>query len=370
VKRKKAAGGAPYMQFDTTVEHDAAPVFSKTGPADGPDGFAAIHHPTALSAPKRAPVTAIVVTYYTGPVLARTIASLKAQPEITEIIIVDNGNWTDAVVRAAVPDEDGPRVEIVSGHGNVGFSAACNMGAKRAGGDYLLFLNPDAVLPTGGVSQLLADAKDHDHPWMIGAKLVDPDGIEQVGSRRATLTPWRALVETLRLYKLAPRHPYFRRFNMHADPCPGEVVPVPVTSGACFLISADDFSLVGGFDEKYFLHVEDVDFCLRFGQAGGTVYFDPKVQVTHFKGSSRANRIGIEFHKTRGMHHYFRRHFARVYPPLFLPLVSVFLWLRLAVFSASHMTKQALCMVGLRQKRGRAGMERARAFVATRSSRR
>ncbi|MEL6789953.1 MAG: glycosyltransferase family 2 protein [Pseudomonadota bacterium] len=363
------------MNFDAIIDEGAEPVLAKRH-GDSP----AVPSPTG-AAPNfslketKATVTAIVVTYYTGPVLARTIASLKVQPEIAEIIIVDNGNWTDAVVRAAVPGDtktsaDEPRMEIVSGHGNVGFSAACNMGAARAAGDYLLFLNPDAVLPTGGVSQLLADGQNRDHPWLIGAKLVDPDGIEQVGSRRATLTPWRALVETLRLYKLAPRHPYFRRFNMHADPCPGEVVPVPVTSGACFLIGAKDFALVGGFDEKYFLHVEDVDFCLRFGQAGGTVYFNPKVHVTHFKGSSRANRIGIEFHKTRGMQHYFRRHFARVYPPFFLPLVSIFLWLRLSAFCVSHMAKQALCMVGLRQKRGRAGMERARAFVATRSARR
>ena len=315
-------------------------------------------------------VSAIVVTYFTGPVLARTIASLKAQPEIAEIIIVDNGNWTDAVVRAAIPDEDGPRVEIVSGHGNIGFAAACNMGAQRAQSGLLLFLNPDAVLPTGGVAQLIADGADKARPWMIGAKLVDPDGIEQVGSRRTTLTPWRAFVETVQLYKFAPRHPYFRRFNLHADPCPGQVIPVPVTSGACFLIPAEDFALIDGFDEKYFLHVEDVDFCLRFGNKGGTVYFDPNVRVTHFKGSSRASRIGIEFHKTRGMQRYFQRDFAGVYPPLFLPVVSLFLWLRLGAFAVAHVFRQALSMVGLRKKRGRVGMQRARAFVATRSARR
>ena len=315
-------------------------------------------------------VSAIVVTYFTGPVLARTIASLKAQPEIAEVIIVDNGNWTDAVVRAAVPDEQGPRIEIVTGHGNVGFSAACNMGAQRAVCDYLLFLNPDAVLPTGGLARLIADAADKDHPWMIGAKLVDPDGCEQVGSRRATLTPWRAFVETLKLYKFAPHHPYFRRFNMHADPCPGEVIPVPVTSGACFLIPAQDFAAINGFDENFFLHVEDVDFCLRFGQAGGTVYFNPNVHVTHFKGSSRANRIDIEFHKTCGMQLYFKRHFSKVYPGIFLVLVNVFLWLRLGAFSIVHMFRQALSFMGLRKKHGRVGMERARALVATRAARR
>jgi len=320
-------------------------------------------------------ISAIVVTYFTGPVLARTIASLKAQPDIAEIIIVDNGNWTDAVVRAAAldvesPEDNGPRIEIMSGHGNVGFAAACNLGARQAASTYLLFLNPDAILPSGGAAQLLADGIEKEHPWMIGAKLVDPDGIEQVGSRRTTLTPWRAFVETLKLYRFAPRHPYFRRFNLHADPCPDDVIPVPVTSGACFLIPAADFAIVDGFDEKYFLHVEDVDFCLRFGNAGGTVYFDPHVEVTHFKGSSRASRIGIEFHKTKGMQLYFQRHFSAVYPPVFLWIVNVFLWLRLGAYSALQLMRQGLSLVGLRKKRGRAGIIRARAFVATRSSRR
>ncbi|MEL6212381.1 MAG: glycosyltransferase family 2 protein [Pseudomonadota bacterium] len=253
-----------------------------------------------LSNTQAAPVSAVIVSYFTGPVLARSISSLREQPEIGEIFLVDNGNWEGAVeaaIAAAETEEgSGAPVTVISGHGNVGFATACNLGARCATRDYLLFLNPDAIMEPGGVAQLLRNGRTLSRPWMIGPKLVDPDGGEQQGGRRATLTPWRAFVEATGLYRLAPQHPYFRRFNLHNDPCPGELCPTPTISGACFLLSREDYFSIDGMDERYFLHVEDVDFCLRFGNAGGAVYYNPKVVVLHFKSSSRVNAMRVERH--------------------------------------------------------------------------
>ena len=181
-------------------------------------------------------VSAVIVSYFTGPLLARAIASLKAQAEVTEIIVVDNGNWEGAVADAVNATPEGAPVTVITGHGNVGFATACNLGAKKATSDYLLFVNPDAVVPAGGVAALLSEGSDLQRPWMIGPKLVDPDGAEQQGSRRATLTPWRAFVEITGLYRMAPRHPYFRRFNLHSDPCPEKLQKTPTISGACFFL--------------------------------------------------------------------------------------------------------------------------------------
>ncbi|MBL4620077.1 MAG: glycosyltransferase family 2 protein, partial [Marinicaulis sp.] len=117
-----------------------------------------------------------------------------------------------------------------------------------------------------------------------------------------------------KLYKIAPKHPYFQRFNMHTYECPEDVIDVPTLSGACFLIPAEDYALIDGMDEHYFLHVEDVDFCLRFAKAGGKIYFNPHVSVLHFKSSSRANPVKIEARKTSGMIRYFNTHFSDTYP--------------------------------------------------------
>jgi hypothetical protein len=279
-------------------------------------------------------VSAIVVSYFTGGVLARCLDALRLQPGVREIILVDNGNPEGAMEAAIGPEGDGPPVRVVSGHGNVGFAVACNMGARLAACDTLLFVNPDAIMPPGGALRLAQDGAARGGSWLIGAKIVDPDGAEQRGSRRATLTPWRAFVEATSLYRFAPRHPYFRRFNLHGDPCPAEVTPVPVISGACFMTPRTDYWSIGGMDERYFLHVEDVDFCLRFADAGGTVYFDPHVCVLHFKSSSEVDPVLVDMRKTSSMLRYFRAHFSEPYPAPFLWLVGVVLWAQFAVKAA------------------------------------
>ncbi len=313
-------------------------------------------------------VSAIIVSYYTGPLLARSIASLKAQPEISEIIVVDNGNWTGAVATAAAASPDGAPVRIISGQGNVGFAKACNLGARGATGDYLLFLNPDAVMPSCGVARLLEDAETLPRPWLVGAKLVDPDGPEQQGSRRATLTPWRAFVEATKLYRFAPRHPYFRRFNLHADQCPKSVARVPTISGACFFLPREDYFSVNGMDERYFLHVEDVDFCLRFGRAGGDVYFNPHVSVTHFMSSCRVNPMRVERRKTISMLRYFRTHFSAEYPAPFHWMVWAALWISFYAKYANRLASRGLAIVSFGALGG-ARFRRARGMVVRQLSR-
>ncbi len=313
-------------------------------------------------------VSAIVVSYFTGPLLARAIASLKNQDDVCEIIVVDNGNWEGAVAAAIEVNPGGPPASIISGHGNVGFATACNLGAKRAKGEYLLFLNPDAVMPTGGVARLIADGARLKRPWLIGPKIINPDGSEQQGSRRMTLTPWRAFVEATRLYALAPRHPYFRRFNIHGDPCPDKVTALPVISGACFFLHREDYFSIGGMDERYFLHVEDVDFCLRFGEAGG-VYFDPHVSIPHHKSSSRVSAIRVERRKTASVIRYFNTHFSDPYPAPFLWLTAGVLWATFAAKLAGRAATRAGALLRLRAELGGVGARRARQLSVRRRGR-
>ncbi len=314
-------------------------------------------------------ISAIVISYFTGPLLSRSISSLHEQAEIGEVILIDNGNFPGAVERAVEENSGGAPIRVLSGHGNIGFAAACNLGAANARHDFLLFFNPDAIMPAGGVARLLADANKLKRPWLMGAKLIGPDGIEQQGSRRETLTPWRAFVEAARLYKLAPRHPYFRRFNLHAQDCPIEISPTPTISGACFLLPKEDYDKIGGMDERYFLHVEDVDFCLRFANAGGRVYFNPNVSVIHYKSSSRANPVKIEARKTAGVIRYFKTHFADAYPRPFLWLVAGVLWLSFGILVIRRAIGKLWRLAGMVVRTGLRGVRRARAISARRSSR-
>ncbi len=268
-------------------------------------------------------VSTVMVTYRTGPLLFEAIEAVLSQDGLCELILVDNGNPPEVVaeIERCVAKDD--RLILLSGHGNIGFAAGCNLGAKSAHGEYLLFLNPDCVLPPGGLRDLLAEGIGRPRPWMLGSRVVNPDGSEQQGSRREILTPWIAFVETLRIDRLAPDHPYFKRFNQHTSSTPEKTTAVPVISGACMMLPAEDYWTSSGMDEGYFVHVEDIDFCNRFRVAGGEIFFVPHVAVLHFHSTSAASPLFIEWHKTRGFIRYFRKNFVGIYPPLFLSLVNV-----------------------------------------------
>lgn len=289
-------------------------------------------------------ISAIVVTFNTGPVLAQCLAALASEPGVCEVILVDNGNPdgdVDAAMKAAL---GGAPIRLIAGQGNVGFAVACNMGARMASGEMLLFVNPDALIPPGGAAALAKSGEACGGSWLMGAKIVDPDGAEQRGSRRATLTPWRAFIETTRLYALAPRHPYFRRFNLHGDPCPADVTPVPVISGACFMTPKADYWAIGGMDERYFLHVEDVDFCLRFAEGGGKVYFNPHVAVIHFRSTSDVDPVFVRMRKTSSMLRYFRTHFSEPYPAPFMWFLSLLLWTKFAASASLIILKRTFSL--------------------------
>ncbi len=213
----------------------------------------------------RESVSVIIVSYWTGPLLVRSVFSALRQPEVAEVIVVNNGNWSGSMDRlTALAGDQADKLKIISGHGNVGYAGGCNIGARAATGKFLFILNPDAILPDNAVADMLSEAARLEGDWLLGGKLINPDGTEQAGARRSPLTPWTAFVEIAKLYKFAPHHPYFRRFNRHEEPCPGETTMIPVISGACMLMKRETFFTIDGMDEDYFLHVEDVDFVFGY----------------------------------------------------------------------------------------------------------
>ena len=211
-------------------------------------------------------------------------------------------------------------LQVVNGHGNVGFARGCNIGARQARGQYLLLLNPDCLLSPSAIPALLSEATAFDGDWMLGCRVLNPDGTDQRGSRRALLTPYTAFVEVFRLDRLMPRHFNRHRLNHHESPLPNCTARVPAITGACMMLQATTFRAVGGMDEGYFLHVDDLDLCRRLRGAQIPIYFTPNVEVVHHAGSSQANPIRVEWHKTRGFLRYFFRHYRDL---RWLPLVAL-----------------------------------------------
>ena len=288
-------------------------------------------------------ISVIMVSYWTGPVLSAAIESVLApnQDGAAELIVVDNGNPPAVTRELARRAEEEARLTLVSGHGNVGFARGCNIGVRRARGRYLLLLNPDCCLSPGAIPALLAEAKTLGDDWMLGCRVLNPDGSDQRGSRRTLLTPYTALVETFRLDRLAPRLLRRYRLNHHDSPLPEVTTCVPAVSGACMMLPAATFHAVGGMDEGYFLHVDDLDLCFRLHRAGIPVYFTPHVEVVHHAGSSRRSPVLVEWHKMRGFLRYFRVHFHGLRWWLLLGLLGAGILLRFGVKAMQSLLHQA-----------------------------
>ena len=279
-------------------------------------------------AARKRPISVIMVSYMTGPALMEAISAVLEDRDIHELIVVDNGNTESARTRLSQLTAKRNRVRFLQGHGNIGFARACNYGAKMATGHYLLFLNPDAVISKGAARQLANAGDGLVQPWITGGLLRDEKGNEQRGARRRALTPMSALVSFIPILEVIPG---FRSIHRETDPLPTHPVQIDTISGACLMTDRLCFEKMGGFDERYFLHVEDIEICRRARQMGGQVGFVPGATVMHYGSTSNVPRVWIEKEKLKGFIRYFWN-----YKPGVLPKI-------LTVFAAPFM---AIAIVG------------------------
>ncbi|SDM62616.1 glycosyltransferase family 2 protein [Maricaulis salignorans] len=253
-------------------------------------------------------LSVVTVSWMTGPHLMDAVAAVLAAPGVDEFVMVSHENPPAAVAALRELAASHANFVLIETDANLGFAKGCNIGARAASGDLVLFLNPDAILAPGAGEQLKRSAQMAlTRPWIIGARILNRDGSEQAGGRRGELTPRSAAVSFLRLDRLFPG---LRNLHWEADDVPDDMTEVPTVSGAAMMMRRDDFLEIGGFDESYFLHVEDIDICRSVRMAGGQVWFEPRVEILHFGGTSKSSPMRVETHKAAG----FVKYFWKFYP--------------------------------------------------------
>jgi GT2 family glycosyltransferase len=276
----------------------------------------------------------IIVAYHSGPILAEAIARALAAPTVTELIVVDNSAGADPAL-APLRGSSDPRLRLLDPGRNLGFGAACNLGADASRGDWLLFLNPDVLLPDGLITALLQRAAARPRLGALGVALADPQGRVDPASARRDPTPARALATLLRLDRLGLAE------GVSWRGLPSVPTPVEAISGALMLLPRKAFAAVGGFDTGYFLHAEDLDLCRRLRAAGFEVVVDLGLCATHLKGtSSRRQPLKVLDWKHQSLRRYFLTHDA----PRMAP------WQRRAVLLAESLRYRLLR--GLARLRG------------------
>ena len=240
-------------------------------------------------------ITALVVSYHTGPRLTDCLYALKGDPQVTAIVITDNGNppaaaaWMDAFVAST------PKARLIR-LPNPGFGAGVNAAARLAQTDHVLVINPDCVIKRGALRPMMTALRGAPAPAIAGGRIFDIRGREERGARRRTLTLARALG--------------LGRWTLDHEPMPTGAVLVGGITGAFFMMRTADFRALGGFDEAYFVHVEDVDLCRRTIEAGGSVIYVPAAGALHDGATSDVSAAVLTRHKARGLARYFRK-FAR-----------------------------------------------------------
>ena len=281
-------------------------------------------------------VSIVTVNYNAGAMLRDCVASAMTQCD--QIIVVDNASADDSLATLSAAFPGCEKLHIIRNELNLGFARGCNIGVQAASGHFLLFLNPDCILEPMVVSRLVAALDGHDRAGMAGAVLVDPDGTEQGGGRRAVPTPWRSFVRAFGLSRLASRWPkLFFDFHLHEQPLPDHDIEVEAISGACMMVRRDAMEDVGLLDEGYFMHCEDLDWCMRFRSKGWKILFVPDTRIVHYKGEcGRSRPVFVEWHKHKGMMRFYRKFFQHQYPGILMWFVAVGIWLRFALLVSRY----------------------------------
>jgi GT2 family glycosyltransferase len=284
----------------------------------------------------------IVVNHNAGSMLIDCIG--YALDQAAEIIVVDNASSDGSIERLESSFGDDERLTIVKYSKNWGFATGCNIGSRIAQGEYLMYLNPDCLLSGGTVKALVSSLKQNPDAAVAGGLLLNPDGTEQGGGRRAVPTPWRSFVRGFGLSQFANRWPkLFYDFHLHRQPLPDKPIEVEAISGACMMVTRERMEQVGFWDEDYFLHCEDLDICMRLRQRKWKILFVPDAPVIHYLGICGRNKpIFVEWHKHKGMLRFYRKFFRHQYPGFLMWIVAIGVCIRfigVTVYHAFHGTR-------------------------------
>jgi N-acetylglucosaminyl-diphospho-decaprenol L-rhamnosyltransferase len=236
-------------------------------------------------------IQVVIVNWNAGTLLADCLQSFEAVAEdkatLSRVTVVDNNSTDNSL--AGLPELAGNLpLQIIRNDGNIGFGAACNQGARGSTADFLLFLNPDTRLTAGSLeapAQFLMDPHNG-AVGIVGIQLIDPQGkVARNCARRPTA---RSMIgQSLGLdrcgFFIFPQH-----FMVEWDH--GDTRAVGQVMGAFFFLRRTLFEKLGGFDERFFVYYEDLDFAMRARELGATSVYLATARAFH-RGLGTTERV-------------------------------------------------------------------------------
>lgn len=225
-------------------------------------------------------LSVVTVTYSPGPHLDRFLASLSLATERPVCVVMADNGSSDGAPQAAV--ERYPNVELFCTGSNLGYGGAVNQAVARVdeADEWLVVANPDVQWGPGSIDALLDAAARWPRAATLGPLIRDPDGSVYPSARHLPSLIRGGMHAVLA--PLWPTNPWSSAYRQERLE-PSER-PVGWLSGSCLLVRRAAFDQVGGFDERYFMYMEDVDLGDRLGRAGWLNVYVPSAEVLHHKG--------------------------------------------------------------------------------------
>lgn len=265
-----------------------------------------------------------IVNYNTGIYLQQCLKRLENIPEIHCIYVIDNASVDVSLATIGESNLASGKIQVIRNDKNYGFSRAINQFIEVASSEYLLVLNPDCIVFPNTLSIVGAALAADSRAGMAGCLLQNSDGTEQRGGRRFLPD----LSSSFRRVIYGKSHAELG-FDLVNTPLPDFTVEVEAISGAFMLVRRAAIAEVGPMDEGYFLHCEDLDWCMRFHQAGWKILFVPAAKAVHYQGAgSNLRPVFVLWHKHRGMWRFYRKFYSQDSTRVLPCLVWIGIWLR------------------------------------------
>lgn len=245
-----------------------------------------------------------------------------------EIIVVDNNSADNSIEYLT---HKFPVVTFIANKENTGFAKACNQGFGQAKGNYILFLNPDTIVPEDCFTKCISFFEANKDVGALGIRMLDGSGNFLKESKRSFPSPSTSLYKLFGLAKLFPHSKTFSKYHLgylKED----ENNEVDVLAGAFMMIKKEVLDKVGGFDETFFMYGEDVDLSYRIQKAVYKNYYFADSSIIHFKGeSTRKGSMNYVRMFYNAMSIFVRKHYGGSKAGLFSFLIHIAIWFRAAL---------------------------------------
>ena len=221
----------------------------------------------------------IILNYRSKELTAQcvnTVLQSAKNTENFEIIIIDNDSGDDS---AKWLHNAFPNIRVIANKRNLGYGAGNNIGIKQAKGDYILILNPDVEIEMPDIQKMIDFLKNYPDVGVVGPQLIYPDGIIQDSYRRFPQF-LDLVIKRTSLHKINPLKKRMTDYLMH-NVNPHKTQEVDWLVGAALMIPRKIFDKIGAFDERFFLFLEDTDFCRRVWEIGKKVMYFPATKAIH-----------------------------------------------------------------------------------------